>query len=96
LLFVEVVRKKFVRKAEKEALKTTVFIADPLPLPIAKGIAGPGLLAETIVKRWCEHQPLHRQEGIFARDGLELARFCYRVAHHACRARGAAHSGNED
>ena len=74
MLFVEVVRKKFVRKAEKEALKTTVFIADPLPLPIAKGIAGPGLLAETIVKRWCDHQPLHRQEGIFARDGLELAR----------------------
>src|SRR4051812_29965128 len=71
---VEVVRKKFVRKAEKQALETSVFIADPLQLPIAKGIAGPGLLAETIVKRWCDHQPLHRQEGIFARDGLELAR----------------------
>ena len=41
---------------------------------VPKGIAGPGLLAETIVKRWCDHQPLHRQEGIFARDGLELAR----------------------
>jgi len=27
-----------------------VFIADPLALPIAKGIAGPGLLAETVVK----------------------------------------------
>jgi transposase len=73
-VFVEVVRKKFVRKADKQAAETTVLIADPLPLPIAKGIAGPGLLAETIVKRWCDHQPLHRQEGIFARDGLELAR----------------------
>lgn len=73
-VFVEVVRKKFVRKADKQSLETNVLIADPLPLPIAKGIAGPGLLAETIVKRWCDHQPLHRQESIFARDGLELAR----------------------
>jgi transposase len=73
-VFVEVVRKKFVRKADKGAAETSVLIADPLPLPIAKGIAGPGLLAETIVKRWCDHQPLHRQESIFARDGLELAR----------------------
>jgi transposase len=95
-VFVEVVRKKFVRKADKQALETPVFIADPLPLPIAKGIAGPGLLAETIVKRWCDHQPLHRQEGIFARDGLELARSTLSEAHHACRAGGAAHSGDED
>jgi transposase len=73
-VFVEVVRKKFVRKSDKDALETTVLIAAPMPLPIAKGIAGPGLLAETIVKRWCDHQPLHRQESIFARDGLELAR----------------------
>lgn len=73
-VFVEVVRKKFVRKSEKQALETSVLIADPLALPITKGIAGPGLLAETIVKRWCDHQPLHRQESIFARDGLELAR----------------------
>ena len=73
-VFVEVVRKKFVRKADKGAAETSVLIADPLALPIAKGIAGPGLLAETVVKRWCDHQPLHRQESIFARDGLELAR----------------------
>lgn len=73
-VFVEVVRKKFVRKADKGATETSVLIADPLALPIAKGIAGPGLLAETVVKRWCDHQPLHRQESIFARDGLELAR----------------------
>jgi transposase len=73
-VFVEVVRKKFVRKADKHAAETSVLVADPLPLPIAKGIAGPGLLAETVVKRWCDHQPLHRQESIFARDGLELAR----------------------
>ncbi len=71
---VEVVRRKFVRKADKAALETEVLIADPLSLPIAKGAAGPGMLAETIVKRWCDHQPLHRQETIYARDGLEIAR----------------------
>ncbi len=43
-------------QSRQAALETSVFIADPLPLPIAKGIAGPGLLAETIVKRWCDHQ----------------------------------------
>lgn len=71
---VEVVRKKFKRKADKDALETEIQIAEPLPLPIPKGVAGPGMLAETIVKRWCDHQPLHRQEAIFARDGLEIAR----------------------
>lgn len=71
---VEVVRKKFVRKADKAALRSDVLIADPLSLPIAKGLAGPGMLAETVVRRWCDHQPLHRQEGIYARDGLDIAR----------------------
>lgn len=73
-VIVEVVRKKFRRKADKDALETEVCIAEPLALPIPKGHAGPGMLAETIVKRWCEHQPLHRQESTFARDGLEIAR----------------------
>jgi transposase len=71
---VEVVRKKFVRKADKQNLETEVLIAEPLTLPIDKGLAGPGMLAETIVRRWCDHQPTHRQESIYARDGLELAR----------------------
>ncbi len=73
-VIVEVIRKKFVRKADKENLETAVLIAEPLSLPIDKGLAGPGMLADTIVKRWCDHQPAHRQESIYARDGLELAR----------------------
>jgi transposase len=44
------------------------------PLPIPGGMAGPALLAETIVKRWEDHQPLHRMERSFGRDGIELAR----------------------
>ena len=47
----------------------------PTPeLPIPMGLAGPGLLADTIVKRWQDHLPLNRLEGIYARDGVELAR----------------------
>lgn len=71
---VEVVRKKFRRRVDKDALETDVLVADPLSLPIDKGLAGPGMLAETIVRHWCDHQPAHRQEAIYARDGLELAR----------------------
>ena len=43
-------------------------------LPIPRGLAGPGMLADTIVRRWQDHQPLNRLEGIYAREGLELAR----------------------
>ena len=49
-------------------------MADALELPIERGIAGPGMLADTIVRRWQDHQPLDRLEGIYARDGLELSK----------------------
>jgi hypothetical protein len=32
------------------------------------------MLADTIVRQWQDHQPLNRLEGIYAREGLELAR----------------------
>jgi transposase len=32
------------------------------------------MLADTLVKRWQDHLPLNRLEGIYARDGLELSR----------------------
>ena len=74
VVVVEVVRKKFVRNSETAALRTEVLVAETPELPIARGIAGPGLLADSTVKRWQDHQPLHRQEGIYQRDGLELSR----------------------
>ena len=49
---VEIVRKKFVRKSERGNDTTSVLIADPLSLPISKGLAGPVLLADTLIKRW--------------------------------------------
>jgi transposase len=74
VVVVEVVKKKFVRKAEREALRTEVLVADTPDLPIPRGIAGPGMLADSIVKRWQDHLPLHRMEAIFRRDGIDLNR----------------------
>lgn len=42
--------------------------------PIEKSIAGPGLLAHVITSKYCDHLPLHRQEGILKRHGVELSR----------------------
>ena len=35
--------------------------------PIARGLAGPGLLAHVLVSKYCDHLPLYRQEEIYAR-----------------------------
>lgn len=42
--------------------------------PIARGLAGPGLLAHVLVSKYCDHLPLNRQAEIYAREGVELAR----------------------
>ncbi len=42
--------------------------------PIERGIAGPGLLAQILVSKFADHQPLYRQAAIYARDGVELDR----------------------
>jgi transposase len=42
--------------------------------PIARGLAGPGLLAHVLVSKYADHQPLYRQTDIYAREGVELER----------------------
>lgn len=42
--------------------------------PIARGLAGPGLLAHVMVAKFCDHLPLYRQSQIYAREGVELER----------------------
>jgi len=42
--------------------------------PIARGIAGPGMLAHVLVSKYADHLPLCRQSQIYARAGLELDR----------------------
>jgi len=51
-----------------------VVIADRLPEPIEKGFPGPGLLAHVAVSKYADHLPLYRQQGIFKRFGVDLAR----------------------
>ena len=42
--------------------------------PIARGMAGSGLLAQVMVSKYCDHLPLYRQSQIYARDGVDLPR----------------------
>jgi transposase len=74
VVVVRTTRPKFVRKDRERDAETSVLTAAPPELPIERGLAGPGLLADTLVRRWQDHQPLHRLEEIYARDGLDLAR----------------------
>jgi transposase len=74
LVVVQTVRGKYVLKERAKDAPTTVHIAESSELPIERGMAGPGLLAETIVARWQEHMPANRLEGRFAREGMEIAR----------------------
>ena len=61
---------------EGEAGRVKLLTTAPPPpqLPIAKGMAGPGLLAHLIVSKYQDHLPLYRLEGIFARHGVDLSR----------------------
>jgi transposase len=42
--------------------------------PIARGLAGAGLLAHVLVSKYCDHLPLYRQSQIYAREGVEIGR----------------------
>jgi len=42
--------------------------------PIARGLAGPGLLAHVLVSKYADHLPLYRQAEIYAREGVDLER----------------------
>jgi transposase len=66
--------KKFVRKDRERGGATDVLTAPALELPIERGLAGPSMLADTIVRRWQDHQPLTRLEDIYRREELDLAK----------------------
>ena len=74
IVVVRMHKPKFVAKDRDKSSATEVFVAQPPELPIARGLAGPGLLANTLVRRFQDHLPLYRLENIYAREGLELAR----------------------
>lgn len=66
----EIVRKKYAcRQHEEQGVATP-----ELPnRPIAKGMAGAGLLAQVITAKYKDHLPLHRQHGIYLRQGVDIA-----------------------
>jgi len=52
----------------------TIVQAEAPSRPIARGLAGPGLLAHVLVSKYCDHLPLYRQSQIYQRDGIDLDR----------------------
>ena len=58
----------------KYACDCTVRTAGKPPQPIEKSTAGASVLAQVIVSKFADHLPLHRQEQIFERHGVNLSR----------------------
>lgn len=66
------VRPKYVRRAEVDAVPV---IAPLPPCFLEKSIATPGLVAQILVAKYCDHLPLYRQESIYqSRHGVTLTR----------------------
>jgi len=59
---------------KKYACACTVKTATKPPQPIEKSTAGASLLAQVIVGKLVDHLPLHRQEKILERHGVEISR----------------------
>ena len=66
------VRPKYVHRGEVDAMP----IVAPLPPSLLdRSIASPGLLAQILVSKYCDHLPLYRQESIYwSRYGVWLPR----------------------
>src|SRR5215831_10601305 len=61
--------------ARSSACRSCETITQP-PAPfhaIARGFAGPSLLAMILVEKYANHQPLNRQSEQYAREGIELS-----------------------
>jgi transposase len=75
VVVVRVIKGKYALKGRDRA-NTEVFVGRTPELPIERGLAVPGMLADTLVRRWQDHLPLNRLEGIYAREGLPLSTMC--------------------
>ena len=67
-----IIRRKYVHTSDPDHPP----IIAPLPEKLQeRGVAGPGLLAQILVSKYCDHLPLYRQEQIFAqRHNVNLPR----------------------
>ena len=60
--------------ASRDTPSSHIVVAAKPPQPIDRGLPGPGLLAHVITSKYSDHLPLHRQEAMLARQGVELSR----------------------
>ena len=59
-----IIRKKYVSRTDLDQAP----VIAPLPEKLQeRGLAAPGLLAQVVVAKYCDHLPLYRQEQIYAR-----------------------------
>jgi transposase len=56
------IRRRYVHRSEIDQLPIIAALPERL---LERGIAAPGLLANLIVSKYCDHLPLYRQEQIF-------------------------------
>lgn len=71
LLRRRLIRRKYVSRRTPEAAP----VVAPLSILQDRCLAAPGLLAQIIVSKYCDHLPLYRQEKIYqTRHGLTLGR----------------------
>lgn len=67
-----IVRRKYVRRSDADAAPVIATLAPSLQ---ERSIAAPGLVAQILVGKICDHLPLYRQEAIFeSRYGVYLPR----------------------
>lgn len=64
------IRPKYACPCCKEGVKTAHMPAQPIP----KSIASPGLLAHVATAKYVDGLPLHRQEAILQRSGVDIGR----------------------
>jgi transposase len=77
MLEIEPIRFKVIRQVRPKlacACCERIVQAEAPSRPIARGVAGPGLLAHVLVSKYGDHLPLYRQSEIYAREGVELDR----------------------
>jgi transposase len=67
---IEHINMKYTCKHCEETIKTAVMPSQPLP----RSIATPGLLSHVLVSKFEDHLPLHRQEKMSRRIGIDIPR----------------------
>jgi transposase len=64
------VKKKYACRHCEETIKTASMPTQPIP----RSIASPGLLSHVLVSKFEDHLPLHRQENMLRRIGIDIPR----------------------